>query len=83
MERIEMIISYSTDGTDFFYCDNHGLLTRCKDCKYYAIAQLKKDYTSDKRYKPSVCTKGEFAVRRDPDWYCADGEPKEGADADN
>ena len=60
-------------------CERYELLrvTRCKDCKYYAIAQLKKDYTPDERFKPSVCVKGEFAKHRSPEWYCADGEPKE------
>ena len=33
--HVEMIIDYTTDGTDFQYCDNHGILIRCKDCKYY------------------------------------------------
>lgn len=32
---IEMIISYITDGTDYQYHDNHGILVRCKKCKYY------------------------------------------------
>ena len=51
-------------------------VVRCKDCKHYVIKQLKSDYTEDKRYKPSVCIKGEFAKHRKPDWYCADGERK-------
>lgn len=33
--HIEMIIDYTTDGTDYFYCDNHGILVRCRDCKHY------------------------------------------------
>lgn len=32
---IEMIISYTTDGTDYQYHDNHGILVRCKKCKHY------------------------------------------------
>ena len=36
-KKIEMIISYTTDGTDYQYCDNHGILVRCRDCKYYGI----------------------------------------------
>lgn len=52
-------------------------IVRCKDCKYYAIYELKADGTDDKRYKPSVCIKGEHAKRRDPDWFCADGERRE------
>ena len=32
---VEMIISYTTDGTDYQYHDNHGILVRCKKCKHY------------------------------------------------
>ena len=47
---------------------------RCKDCKHYEIWQLKSDYTDDKRYKPSVCVIGRYAVHRSEDWFCADAE---------
>lgn len=33
-EKVEMIISYTTDGTDYQYNDNHGILIRCKDCAF-------------------------------------------------
>lgn len=33
-KHIEMIISYTTDGSDFQYNDNRGVLTRCKDCVF-------------------------------------------------
>lgn len=49
-------------------------LIRCKDCKHYEIWQLKSDYTDDKRFKPSVCVLGCYAVHRPEDWYCADAE---------
>ena len=48
-------------------------VVRCKDCRYYAISELKLDGTEDKRYKPSVCVLGEFVSERKPDWFCADG----------
>ena len=35
MKHVEMIIDYVTDGTDFQYSDNHGVLTRCRDCKHH------------------------------------------------
>lgn len=38
MKHIEMIIDYTTDGTDFQYCDNHGPLVRCRDCKHHKDA---------------------------------------------
>jgi len=50
-------------------------LVRCKDCKWYEIAQLKKDGTDDRRYSPSYCTL--FRHNFKPDWFCADGERRE------
>lgn len=38
MTHVEMIIDYITDGTDFQYSDNHGVLTRCRECKHYTFA---------------------------------------------
>lgn len=37
MKHVEMIIDYIVDGDDFQYCDNHGSLIRCKDCRYYQL----------------------------------------------
>lgn len=34
-QHVEMIIDYITSGTDYQYCDNHGILTRCRDCEYF------------------------------------------------
>ena len=50
---------------------------RCKDCKWYEISQLKRDGTGDKRFKPSVCVRDTYAMRRRADWFCADGERRE------
>lgn len=49
-------------------------IIRCKDCKHYEIAWLKKDGTDNKRYKPSICVKGQYGITRKPDWFCADAE---------
>jgi hypothetical protein len=35
MTHVEMIIDYVVDGDDFQYSDNHGVLIRCKDCKFW------------------------------------------------
>ena len=51
-------------------------IIRCKECKYYEIAWLKKDGTDNKRYKPSICVRGQYGITRNPDWYCADAERK-------
>lgn len=53
-------------------------IVHCRECKHFAVYELKADGTDDKRYKPSVCIKGEFAKRRNPDWFCADGERENG-----
>ena len=34
-KNVEMIIDYTVVGEDHQYNDNHGLLTRCVDCKYF------------------------------------------------
>lgn len=35
--HIEMIIDYTTDGTDYQYCDNKGVLIRCGECKHLFV----------------------------------------------
>lgn len=52
-------------------------VVRCKDCKWYGTYQLTKYGEYDKRYKPTVCIKGEYSIMRNEDWYCADGERRE------
>ena len=52
-------------------------VVRCKDCKWYESAFLKRDGTTDKRYKPNVCVRGRYAKPRKADWYCANGERRE------
>ena len=42
---------------------------RCKDCRWYEIAQLKADGTADKRYKPSYCFLSD--CYRPKNYYCA------------
>lgn len=50
-------------------------VVRCKDCIWYEIAQLKKDGTEDRRYKPSYCSFWDKYF--EPDWFCAEGEMRE------
>ena len=50
-------------------------VVRCKDCRWYEIAELKADGTEDKRFKPSLCILQNRTM--DEDYYCADGERKE------
>lgn len=77
--KVEFIESYIKVGNDYQWNDNHGELIRCKDCKFYEVAELNYDGTPDKRCKPSICANGwyEYAVERDPNWFCADAEPKD------
>lgn len=74
MKKVEMIISYTTDGTDFLYCDNHGVLTRCEGCKHWkpddvgtGVCQI--EWYPDSNSKP-------IYKRSAPDYFCALGEPK-------
>lgn len=62
-KRVEMIISYITDGTDYEYHDNHGVLIRCKDCAYCST-----------RMNHCVINPGEWL----PDGYCSKGERRDG-----
>jgi len=60
MKHIEMIIDYITDGTDYQYNDNHGILTRCCDCQYY-----------DTGMNPPECTSDDGLMYPDSDEYCS------------
>ncbi len=69
----EWIVPDADLGCDGAYFDYQELV-RCGECKWYSIYEAKKDGTPDKRYSPSVCLREIYAKRRDPDWFCADGE---------
>lgn len=58
-KKVEMIISYITDGTDYEYHDNHGVLIRCKDCKYFASRNYECAINSGKWPSYGYCSKGE------------------------
>lgn len=85
-EQWDMITDVDFDRTDHVtFHTKHGKeveftkVIRCKDCKFYEVAELNYDGTPDKRCKPSICANGwyEYAVERDPNWFCADAEPKD------
>lgn len=70
----DMIVHYHSDDGITVKVDAIPLV-RCGECKWYGIEKVRKDGTTpDKRYRPSVCLRGKYAKRRDPDWFCADGE---------
>lgn len=74
----EYIVPVTQDGKDVMFDFLRATrLTRCKDCKYYEVAERNYDGTPDKRCKPSVCTNGKYAVERPEDWYCGDAQRKE------
>ena len=64
MKHIEMIIDYTTDGTDYQYNDNHGILTRCCDCQYYDTNKDLPDCTSDGLMYPQPDEHCSRAVRK-------------------
>lgn len=49
-------------------------VVRCKDCKY--IHHL--PWLDDETGRAVICTKHSFTGLRSDEWYCADGEEKEG-----
>ena len=49
-------------------------VTRCKDCAWYVVNELKADGTTDNRYNPSLCEYLEFYT--DKNDYCSFAERK-------
>lgn len=77
----EIIVEFTPQSTKTgitYEAHKKGSLIRCKDCKFYEVAELNNDGTPDKRCKPSICANGwyEYAVEREPNWFCADAEPR-------
>ena len=76
--KVEFIESYWTGGefgSDYQWDDNHGELIRCKDCKHLEHMYALDELNGKKCY---VCRKHSFTGLREEDWFCADGERKEG-----
>lgn len=63
-KHIEMIIDYVVDGDDFQYNDNHGVLTRCKDCVNF------EPIMEDIAY----CKNGKYTKFTSPDDFCSKAE---------
>lgn len=68
MKHVEMIVDYVAVGDDYQYCDNHGLLIRCRDCRFYSI----EDY--------GICTLYP-GMSTDKNFYCANAEKGVGDDS--
>ena len=65
--KIEFIESYWTGGelgSDYQWNDNHGELIRCRDCQHHR--------------KGTCSAEAGMAFPPPDDWFCADGERKEG-----
>ena len=66
--RVEMIESYwKVEDSDYQWNDNHGILIRCRDCKYYR-------FTED---SDNNCIRWEGLVECLPESYCSWAERKE------
>ena len=77
MKHVEMIIEYLTDGTDFQYFDNHGTITRCRDCRHYS--ENKPNFEEDE-LPVSECMLLDSPRRTtivDEDDYCSYAERRE------
>ena len=66
-KHVEMIIDYIEVDGDFQYCDNRGLLIRCKDCRYF-------DLEKDKRKGYGSCRL--HLMTMNIEFYCGDAEKK-------
>lgn len=65
-KKVEMIISYTVEGEDFQYNDNHGLLIRCADCKFFNLY-----------YDPPRCDLHDSLYEMPyPDGYCSNAEKR-------
>lgn len=79
-EKVEFIESYIKTGSDYQWNDNHGYLIRCKDCKHYGKG------SNENRYAivwpddvcPCQCGDSYYNWLPPEDWYCANGERKDG-----
>ena len=72
--KVEFIESYWTGGelgSDYQWCDNHGELIRCKDCKYWSNEKIN-DFNKCRRWI-NVGVKN-FATMGN--WFCADGKKR-------
>ena len=72
--KVEFIESYVKIGdNDYQWSDNHGELIRCKDCKHGKDII---DGLTQLHY--ILCTNKGDHYSRDLDWFCADGEKRDG-----
>lgn len=62
-KHVEMRVEYITDGDSFEFFDNHGVIVRCKNCKYY---------TKKWKYCKKIQLDG-----FEHDFYCSYAEKKE------
>ena len=72
--KVEFIESYWTGGefgSDYKWNDNHGELIRCKDCRHG------EPVTDEDGEKHVFCMRENNHRRRNPEWFCADGERKD------
>lgn len=71
MKHVEMIEEYLHDenGGDYIWHDNHGILVRCKDCKYF-------DSGTDEDGKLFFKCLGWVYGGTSEDDFCSHGEPK-------
>lgn len=77
-KKVEFIESYiKVDGSDYQWCDNHGELVRCKDCKYFEYNHWEKVNRVPLIVAHEICTKWGEGCKTSEDGYCFLGERKE------
>ena len=63
LNHVEMIIDYTTDGTDYQYADNHGVLVRCKDCQWWDYPIIDSEHSRFCRCYGSAMLPDDFCSR--------------------
>ena len=58
-KKVEMIIEYTTDGKNYRYSDNRGVLIRCGNCRFYHDLLFCCDQSSGEWWPKDFCSKGE------------------------
>lgn len=81
-KKVEFIESYIKVGNDYQWNDNHGELTRCKDCKHRPTDPENKGVGQFLVFPDEICPCqiGDpwYSWMPKDDWFCAGGERKEG-----
>ena len=71
-------IKVLNDMISDYVSGNLASVVRCRDCEWFVVNELTRNYEIDKRRKPDFCSlRGRYEK---DNYYCADGVRREKAD---